>query len=36
MALITLRVIDGADRGRVFADAPTPLTIGAKRAIRSN
>ena len=28
MALITLRVIDGADRGRVFADAPTPLTIG--------
>ncbi len=23
-----LRVIDGADRGRVFADAPTPLTIG--------
>ena len=28
MALITLRVIDGADRGRVFADTPTPLTIG--------
>jgi pSer/pThr/pTyr-binding forkhead associated (FHA) protein len=28
MALITLRVIDGADRGREFADAPTPLTIG--------
>ncbi|MEN6451423.1 MAG: FHA domain-containing protein [Thermoguttaceae bacterium] len=28
MALITLRVIDGADRGRVFADMPTPLTIG--------
>lgn len=28
MALITLRVLDGADRGRVFADAPTPLTIG--------
>jgi pSer/pThr/pTyr-binding forkhead associated (FHA) protein len=28
MALITLRVIDGADRGRVFADAPTPLTVG--------
>ncbi|MEN6457684.1 MAG: FHA domain-containing protein [Thermoguttaceae bacterium] len=28
MALITLRVIDGADRGRVFADLPTPLTIG--------
>ncbi|MCE5266857.1 MAG: FHA domain-containing protein [Planctomycetaceae bacterium] len=28
MALITLRVIDGADRGRVFAEVPTPLTIG--------
>jgi pSer/pThr/pTyr-binding forkhead associated (FHA) protein len=28
MALVTLRVIDGADRGRVFADVPTPLTIG--------
>jgi len=28
MALITLRVLDGADRGRVFADASTPLTIG--------
>jgi hypothetical protein len=28
MALITLRVLDGADRGRVFADAPTPLTVG--------
>jgi pSer/pThr/pTyr-binding forkhead associated (FHA) protein len=28
MALITLRVIDGADRGRVFAEMPTPLTIG--------
>jgi len=28
MALITLRIIDGADRGRVFADVPTPLTIG--------
>jgi pSer/pThr/pTyr-binding forkhead associated (FHA) protein len=28
MALITLRVIDGADRGRVFADASTPITIG--------
>jgi pSer/pThr/pTyr-binding forkhead associated (FHA) protein len=28
MALITLRVIDGADRGRIFADMPTPLTIG--------
>jgi pSer/pThr/pTyr-binding forkhead associated (FHA) protein len=28
MAVITLRVLDGADRGRVFADMPTPLTIG--------
>lgn len=28
MALITLRVLDGADRGRVFEDVPTPLTIG--------
>ena len=28
MALITLRTIDGSDRGRVFADVPTPLTIG--------
>jgi hypothetical protein len=28
MALITFRVIDGADRGHEFADVPTPLTIG--------
>jgi pSer/pThr/pTyr-binding forkhead associated (FHA) protein len=28
MALITLRVLDGADRGRTFSDVPTPLTIG--------
>ena len=28
MTLITLRVLDGADRGRIFADVPTPLTIG--------
>ncbi len=28
MAFITLRVLDGADRGRVFADVPTPLTVG--------
>jgi pSer/pThr/pTyr-binding forkhead associated (FHA) protein len=28
MALITLRVLDGADRGQVYADMPTPLTIG--------
>jgi pSer/pThr/pTyr-binding forkhead associated (FHA) protein len=28
MSLVTLRVLDGADRGRVFEDVPTPLTIG--------
>ena len=28
MALITFRVIDGADRGHEFADVPTPFTIG--------
>ncbi len=28
MALITLRALDGADRGRVFQDMPTPLSIG--------
>jgi len=28
MALITLRVLDGADRGHVFSEVPTPLTIG--------
>jgi hypothetical protein len=28
MALVTLRVLDGADRGRVFENVPTPLTIG--------
>ncbi|HWB01036.1 MAG TPA: FHA domain-containing protein [Pirellulales bacterium] len=28
MALITLRILDGADRGRVFANLPTPVTIG--------
>ncbi|HYW78021.1 MAG TPA: FHA domain-containing protein [Thermoguttaceae bacterium] len=28
MANITLRVLDGADRGRLFKDVPTPLTIG--------
>jgi len=28
MAAITLRVLDGADRGKVFEDLPTPLTIG--------
>lgn len=28
MALVTLRVLDGADRGRVFANIPTPITVG--------
>lgn len=28
MGLITLRVLDGADRGRVFDTLPTPVTIG--------
>jgi hypothetical protein len=28
MALITLRVLDGADRGRVYDEVPTPVTIG--------
>lgn len=28
MALVTLRVLDGADRGRVFKDIPTPVTVG--------
>jgi len=28
MATITFRVLDGADRGRIFADVPTPLTVG--------
>jgi hypothetical protein len=28
MALVTLRVLDGADRGQTFADIPTPLTVG--------
>jgi pSer/pThr/pTyr-binding forkhead associated (FHA) protein len=28
MALITLRVLDGADRGRVYTAMPTPITIG--------
>jgi hypothetical protein len=28
MALITLRVLDGADRGRVFQELATPVTIG--------
>jgi len=28
MAMVTLRVLDGADRGRVHEDIPTPVTIG--------
>lgn len=28
MSMITLRVLDGADRGKVFQEVPTPLTIG--------
>jgi len=28
MTLITLRVLDGADRGRTFEEIPTPVTIG--------
>lgn len=28
MAEVTLRVIDGADRGRIFSDLGTPITIG--------
>lgn len=28
MALITLRVLDGADRGHIYDQIPTPITIG--------
>jgi pSer/pThr/pTyr-binding forkhead associated (FHA) protein len=28
MSLVTLRVLDGADRGRVFENVPTPVSIG--------
>ena len=28
MARVTLRVIDGADRGRVYRDVPLPITVG--------
>jgi len=28
MALVTLQVLDGADRGRVYDGLPTPVTIG--------
>ncbi len=28
MALVTLRILDGADRGKTFEDLPTTITIG--------
>ena len=28
MALVTFQVIDGVDKGRVFLDLPTPVTLG--------
>jgi len=28
MALVTLRVLDGADRGKAFENVPTPVTVG--------
>lgn len=28
MALVTLRIVDGVDRGRVYEDLPTPITVG--------
>ncbi len=28
MALLTLRVLDGPDRGRVYREVPTPVTVG--------
>jgi predicted component of type VI protein secretion system len=28
MAFVTLRILDGADRGRTFEDLPTPVTVG--------
>lgn len=28
MATITLRILHGTDRGKIFADLPTPVTIG--------
>jgi hypothetical protein len=28
MALVTIRILDGADRGRLYDDIPTPITIG--------
>src|SRR6185437_8809812 len=28
MALVTIRILDGADRGRLYDDVSTPVTIG--------
>ena len=28
MAFVTLRIIDGADRGTIFEEIETPITIG--------
>lgn len=28
MALVTLRILDGADRGRIYESVPTPITVG--------
>lgn len=28
MALVTLRIVDGADRGRIFENLPTPVSVG--------
>ena len=28
MTMVTLRVLDGTDRGRIYEDVPAPLTIG--------
>jgi len=28
MALVTIRILDGADRGRLYEEVPTPVTIG--------
>jgi len=38
MALVTLRIVDGADRGRVFENLPTPLSVGREEgnSIRLN
>jgi len=38
MALVTLRIVDGADRGRVFENLPTPVSVGREEgnSIRLN